>query len=267
MYPLGPEDPRMYEKITTTELNQLFGAARAGSRQALEYLLMALRRRIYRKARRYTAGRPQVIGPSSLTQEVSLSLSRLITRVRGSSNATLFGLVNRMIQTKGATAFRRDSAMKRDGGWRESWDENNDLSLDSAANPHERLEQTQRDHRLLVAIAKLPPRQRIAIEGVLLGQSIPELAARLCCSAAAVSNLLQRSKHQLEPAESASVPDALGAALVSYLQTRRQGGRLDAAAFAAQYPGQEESLLSFLSWLDRLQQAWHRAADQTAPAP
>lgn len=70
MYPLGPEDPRMYEKTTTTELNQLFGAARAGSRQALEYLLMALRRRIYRKARRYTAGRPQVIGPSSLTQEL-----------------------------------------------------------------------------------------------------------------------------------------------------------------------------------------------------
>lgn len=243
------------------ELNRLFGAARAGSQQALERLLTALQPRVYRRARRTTAGCPQVIGPSSLTQEVLLALSRLITRVRGTRNVTLYRLVNRLIQSKNASAFRRETALKRDGGWRESWDENGDLGQEQAANSYVHIEHAQRDHRLLVAIAKLPKRQRIAIEGILLGQSISDIAVQLDCKPPDVSNLLQRAKRNLDSSDDAARSDAFDDALCAYLQNSRQGSQLDACAFAAQYPGQEESLLTFLSWLHRLQKAWQGAAE------
>lgn len=251
----------MFKMITAEELNQHFVAARDGSRQALARLMTALWPRIYRKAKRYTSSRPQGIGPWSLTQEVSFALSRVITRVRGSKNATLFRLIDRLVQSKGASAFRRETAIKRDGGWRETWDESNGLGHDSSANPHAHLEHTQRDHQLVIAIALLPERQRIAIEGVFMGQSISEIAATLRCKAADVSNLLQRAKSKLEPSENPPIPDGLDDALIAYLQKNRQGERIDAAVFAAQYPDQAKPVLALLNFLERLQKAWRVRID------
>lgn len=250
----------MNQRLSASELNQLFLAARAGSKSALNSLLAALRGRIYQRARRFTASMPQIIGPSSLTQEVSHALSKVITRVRGTHNATLFRLLDRLVQSRGVSAHRRETADKRDGGWRETWDDGAECAPEVASNPHEHLEHAQRDHRLLIAIAQLPERQRIVVEGVLRGESAAELAEQLQCSRAAVYNLLQRAKHSLEPSDLAASPACLSAALSAYQEQLSRGQQPDPQSTAAQHPGDEEAVSALISWLERLRRAWQREA-------
>jgi len=251
----------MNHRLSAAELNQLFAAARAGSHSALEKLLGALRGRIYQKARRFTAAMPQAIGPSSLTQEVSIALSRVITRVRGSSNATLFRLLDRLVRSKGVSAYRWETAEKRNGGQRQTWDEGADITAAAISSPHEHLEHVQRDHRLLVAIAQLPERQRTVIERVLRGESSAEIAAALDCSPAAVYNLLQRAKHTLQPSEHVTDPESLGIALAAYRDQLNQGAVPDATHVAAQHPGHEDAVIALFSWLESVRQAWGRDTD------
>ncbi|MFO0580040.1 MAG: sigma-70 family RNA polymerase sigma factor [Polyangia bacterium] len=239
------------------ELTQLFLAARAGSRCALEMLLVRLRPLVYRKAQRFTRDWKAKVGPSSLTQEVTLSLARLITRVRGSHSSTLLRLVDQLILSKGISAFRHDRTQKRDGGPEVSLEEVAPQLQDERQGPHDTLEQKQRAHRLLVALARLDVRPRTALEGALAGDAPAQIAAKLGCSAAAVSNLVLRTKHLLSKTTTErQTQDALEEALLTYLQQRSLGRPMDPWSFAANYPRHQAALLELLLWLEEVRVAW-----------
>lgn len=239
------------------ELNRLFLDARAGSQRALQMLLVRLRPLIYRKARRFTQDWKVRVGPSSLTQEVSIGLARLITKVRNTRSSTLLYLVDRLILSKGASAFRHDHTQKRDGGLQPSLEDVAPQLLDEQRSPYEALEHKRRTHRMLVAIAKLDTRQRVALEGTLRGDTPAQIAARLGCSAAAISNLVQRAKQSLSPTKTERAPDALEGALLAYLQQRSLGSLVEPRRFAASYPQHQAELLELLLWLEESRSVWN----------
>jgi RNA polymerase sigma factor (sigma-70 family) len=249
----------MEAKMQKSDLNRLFQDARAGSYRALNQLISSLRPLMYRRASRFVADWQPGIGPSTLTQEVSHSLARMITKVRGSGNGTLITLVNKLVLTTGITAFRRDHSHKRDGGKHLSLEDVTAQVVDERQGPDEQLMHKQRAHRLLVEIAQLPERQRIALEGALAGEAPAELAAKLACSEIAVTNLLQRAKQKLQQADETQVPTPLTSVLLVYLQQASAEGVTDPALFALDYPEHHAALREFLLWLEAVRRLWSEA--------
>lgn len=251
----------MDEASNKEKLNRLFQAAREGSLSALDQLISRLRPLVYRKARRFVDEWEPGVGPSTLTQEVSWSLAKMIEKVRGSGNATLLKLVNKLIQTQGVSAYRHGHRAKRGGGAPLlPLDDVPSQAIDAGKKPDEQLEEKQRAHRLLVDIAQLPTRQRLVIEAVLAGEAPSSISSQFDCSEAAIANLLGRLKNKLQQTDDDPVPAPMTAALLLYLSRTAGGSEVDPDQFASSYPKYSQALREFLLWLESVRRSWTGAS-------
>lgn len=238
------------------DLTRLFHEARAGSHRALELLLRKLRPVVYRKATRYVDELHPGVGPSTLTQEVSHGLAKIITKVRGSGDGTLWALVNKLVKTKGVSAFRHAHSPKRNGGMPLPLEDVVSVVIVEDQALDEQIAQKQRAHRLLVEIARLPERQRIALEAALAGEAPSVMAVRLQCSEGAVANLLQRIKQKLQQTDETLSPEPLTKALVRYLWKTSAGDKVDPVLFALEQTEHQAELRDFLLWLYEVRRLW-----------
>lgn len=243
-------------RASKEELQRLFHEAHAGSASAMERLIGLLRPLVYRKARQFVYERQPGIGPSTLTQSVSYGLTKAIKRARQTGNATLMKMVNTLVRNEGVSAFRHAHSQIRDAGVLVSLEDVDSQVLDGQQSPDEQLEEKQRAHRLLVEIAQLSTRQRIALEARLAGGSPSEIAVRLECSESEVASILQRAKQKLQHTDETGIPPPLTAALLSCLQRISAGVKVDPALLVTEYPAHHEELLAFLQWLEEVRLLW-----------
>ncbi|MFO0580036.1 MAG: sigma-70 family RNA polymerase sigma factor [Polyangia bacterium] len=246
----------MVLKSSEEERQRLFEEAHAGSSRAMDRLIHLLRPLVYRKAKRFVEDRQPGIGPSTLTQTVSVKLTKAIRQARQSGNATLMKLVNTIVRNTGISAFRHAHCEVRDGGRHVSLEDVESQVLDGQPGPDEQLASKQRGHRLLVQIAQLSVRQRIALEARLAGESPTEIAARLDCKESEVASILHRAKQNLQHTDESLPPTPLTAALLSCLHRVRAGAKIDESLLARDYPKYHEELRDFLQWLEEVRKLW-----------
>lgn len=249
----GCKLPWLSKPPESDALNSLFQEARAGDRGALDRLLRRVRPLIYKKARFFVGKHDVGISPTSLTQESSVALARTITRVRGSGSNLLMALINKLVSSQGIDAYRHQHRDKRDVGRNVPMGDVESALAAPQTAPDERLDQQRRTHRLLVAIAQLPPRQRAALQGVLGGQPVAQIAAELGCGEIAVANLLQRAKQRLQQQVEADASPAGADALVRYLRRREVERGGPAADPASEVPAE---LRPLVEWLESVRPLW-----------
>ena len=186
------------------ELSLLLLAARQGDRGALSRLLRGLWPWLRWKAGSLVS-RAAPIGVSSLTQETALRFSRKLSKVMATDSPSVKALLHRIMRNTAVSAHRSAAAAKRDPAQRLLAE----LNPESAASIEEQLEQAESQHRLRVAILRLPDRQRQAIQLMLDDVSIDDIAKHHQCSPGAVHMLLQRAKCQLAEWLAEAGPEAI----------------------------------------------------------
>jgi RNA polymerase sigma-70 factor (ECF subfamily) len=142
------------------------------------------------------------IDPSDVVQETLLRAHRCQEQCQGRSDAERAGWLRRIMANLLAEQARRFLDVdKRDA--RREWSLGNaltrssvrleDLLVADQSSPSERVDRAERLGRLARAVERLPEEQRSAVEQkYLLGLSLPEIAARMDKTRAAVAGLLRR---------------------------------------------------------------------------
>ncbi len=183
----------MAVKEDLSVLPALVQAVRAGDKRALNQLLQRLWPWLSKKVGVYWSRLTPPIGVSSLTQETALRLSRSIHRMRDTNTPAIKALVNRIIKNTAVSAHRAATRKKRDAGHQPI----DDLLPKDFERADERIERTERDRRVAIAMGRLPARQRQAIQLLSSGASTAEIAKALGCRLGATQMLVKRAKTKL----------------------------------------------------------------------
>jgi RNA polymerase sigma-70 factor (ECF subfamily) len=164
-----------------------------------DYLLLLARLQVDRRLR----GK---LDPSGVVQETLLEAHQALEQLRGRSRAELLAWLRTALAHNLADEVRKLGAVKRDVAREESLRqalEESSARLEGwlaqeQSSPSRRLERHEQSLRLAAALARLPDRQRQAVElRHLQGLSLAEVAEGLTCSKAAVVGLLHRGVEAL----------------------------------------------------------------------
>jgi len=143
---------------------------------------------------------------SGVVQETLLEAHQATPQLRGRSEAEVLAWLRTALARNLADAIRKLGAVKRDAAREESLQqalEQSSARLESwlaaeQSSPSERMERHEQTLRLASALARLPDKQRQAVElRHLQGLSLAEVAQELACSKAAVVGLLHRGVSKL----------------------------------------------------------------------
>lgn len=143
---------------------------------------------------------------SDLVQQTLLQAHQAREGPRGQSEAEKKAWMRRILENVVKDRVRRETADRRDVGVEQLAAVILDSSLlvdqghaDDGPTPMEAALANERDLLIQAALARLPERERLAVQGRLFqGKSLDELAAALGCTPAAVGGLLLRGKARLK---------------------------------------------------------------------
>ena len=257
------------ETLSKTQVEELLGRARAGVEDALEELFTRCEPTISGwAARRLAGGRAGVARPSDIAQETALRAYRKFTTFSGSTEGEWFAWLLSVFRSRVAQSIRDARRQKREDAGTLPMDSPEAMAAPALQkSPSQATALDEEWRRLLAYIYQLPSDQRDAIWLCHLKElPVAEVAKQMEKTEAAVAGLLQRGLRALRGSmmtgseavlgDFPAVPDtvnAAAAALLTYLQRRDAGERLDPDAFVVAHPTCADELRAMLDWIERIQ--------------
>lgn len=249
------------EENAVNRLDATVQQALAGDQRALAVLFLELRPVLLRAARWQLRGRqPGGRRPSDLAQEACVLALRGFAKFRGQTAKELRTWLQQILRNAITQALRRSTATKRSD---QATDPLAAELRSSAPTASVLVAGRQGFRRIIVAMAKLPERQRQAIYLRLLREhSLSEISAILGESEQSVASLIKRGLSRLRTQLLPAAPrlrrigaTRLDEAVLSYLRHADLGTRPPLASLFAEYPDCAATLAPLLTWLDETQAA------------
>jgi RNA polymerase sigma-70 factor, ECF subfamily len=258
-----------HESISGVSIEELLRRARAGDEGALEELFNRCRPELGKWAARVVSRlRPGAARPSDLVQDTALHAFRGFSTFNGTTEAEWFAWLQQVLHNQTEQSRRKQERKKRGPHGTASLDDPEALATPAPEKSPSQVTSDQEEWRLLLAhLYQLPDDWRDAIWLCHLKElPVAEAARRMGRSEGSVAGLLQRGFKALkermakspeaETGEPSSLPPTLNeaaAALLTYLQRRDAGEKVDPVAFIAEYPDCADELRGMLEWIERLQ--------------
>jgi len=250
-----------HEELSEPSIEELLRRARDGEADALEELFRQCQPTLEKWAdRSFSRPPPGGTSPSDIVQDTAEHAFRQFSKFKGATQGEWFAWLHTIFHNQATDLVRSAQRQKRAVPGTVSMDSSEALE---APSPHKSPSQAtahQEEWRQLLAhLFQLPDDQRDAIWLCHLKElPVAEVAQLMGKTEGSVAGLLQRGlralrTHMGEPASTSAAMNEAAAALLTYLQRRDAGEKMDAATFLAGHPACAEELSAMLHWMERLQ--------------
>ncbi|RJS22534.1 RNA polymerase subunit sigma [Corallococcus sp. H22C18031201] len=247
-----------WSKVATEELLR---GARGGERAALDELFRRCQRKLVSWAARSGPRTPRGgVRASDIAQDTALRAFDKFTTFNGTTEAELLAWLKRILANQSAQLARGAGRQKRSAGSTVPLDSVEAETIPSRGrSPSQVVLERESWRRLLSYLYALPAAQQDAIKLCHLDElPVAEVARRMGRTQASVAGLLLRGlrhlKSRMNEGAADISSDATRAALMTYLQKRDSGEKVDPEAFIAANPDCADELRAQLELMGRIRE-------------
>ncbi len=242
-------------------VEELIHRARGGDKAALEEVFRRCQRKLKDWALR--SAPPQLPGgvrASDIAQDTALRAFDKFSTFSGTTEAELLAWLKRILANQAAQLARGARRKKRSAGSTVPLDSvEAEAAPSRGKSPSQVVFEREAWRQLLIYLYELPEEQQEAIKLCHLDElPVAEVARRMGKTQASVAGLLLRGlrtlRARMQEGAAGASSAATRAALLTYLQKRDAGEKVDPDAFIAAYPDCADELRSKLELLGRIRE-------------